>query len=726
LISNSNPASRIPAGSLLELPHPDSAPSFILRRIGVGLLFIILYVLLDRLTTYFQIWHGVSAWYPPVGLGLAMLAGMGWWFAPLMYLAGTVASLVNYHESPATLTFWLMNLVVVGGYGGVAFFLRRILRLSPLFASLRNVLRFVTLTFTAAFCVAFLGTALFLHDKIIRPHEFLSAALNWWIGDTTSLICFAPVLLVHVVPRLRRYVGLPVATPDLPLLDRRRPGLPAFWRHFDGALQLLAVPATIWIVFGWDLARSFELYYLFFLPIFWIAVRRGIRGVTVGIAALTFGVMLMLWAFPLDLHRLGLLQFVLLTVSLTGMCLGSLIAERVEAHQLAQENEERVRLLLDSTGEAIYGLDVKGRCVFSNPACLRLLGYAGPADLMGKNMHRLMHHTRPDGTPYPIGECPLFEAFRAGRPTHLPEEIAWRADGTSVPVEFWSHPILREGEILGAVVTFIDITERKRAADALLQAKEAAESASRAKSEFVANMSHEIRTPMNGIIGMADLMLDTQLSAEQREFLELLKTSADSLLVLLNDILDFSKIEAGKLDLDPIEFAFHQSITDTLKVMRFRASQKGLALNGRLSASIPAILVGDPARVRQVLINLLGNAIKFTQKGEVSLEVDGESSGAGLMTLHFRVRDSGIGIPREQQRRIFEAFTQADSSTTRKFGGTGLGLAITTRLVHLMGGKIWVESEPGVGSTFHFTAVFGLPVANPEVSTQKITQGISQ
>ena len=708
-----------------------SAPLRLLRRpnllrVAIGVAFVGLYVLLDRTTVLFQMWDGISAWYPPVGLSLAAMFGLGMWFAPLAWLAGILASVVNFNESPASITFWLVNLAVTGGYAGAAILLRRVFRVSPQLRSLRDVMWFVCVAFFTSLFVAAASSALFVHAKLLPAQAYLRGALNWWICDAASLVCFAPFLLVHVVPKLRRFAGMRPISDEIARMGRRRPGSRRSRRSIESVAQLLSIPFTLWVVFGWDLARSSELYYLFFLPILWIAVRRGIYGATTGILALNTGVMLTLWYFPMELHRLVMLQFVLLTVSLTGLCLGGLIAERAQSQRKAEMSEERVRLLLDSTGEAIYGLDMIGLCIFSNPACLRLLGYTSQDDLLGKNMHKLIHHTRANGSPYPVQDCPLYAAFLGGHPSYDPDEIVWRSDGTSFPVEFRSYPILRDGEILGAVVTFVDITERRRVQQELLRAKEVAESANRAKSEFLANMSHEIRTPMNGIIGMTDLALDTTLSLEQREFLDLIKVSADSLLVLLNDILDFSKIEAGKLDLDPIEFAFHQTVNDTLKVMRFRARQKGLQLNGRLGLEIPPLLIGDPARLRQVLINLLGNAIKFTERGEITLDVQEEKSQQDQINLHFRVRDTGIGIPREQQSLIFEAFTQADSSTTRKYGGTGLGLAITARLVELMGGKIWVESSPGLGSTFHFTAKFGLATVVEGLSVQNSTQGVSK
>ena len=271
-----------------------------------------------------------------------------------------------------------------------------------------------------------------------------------------------------------------------------------------------------------------------------------------------------------------------------------------------------------------------------------------------------------------------------------------------------------DGVFLGYIGSCLDLTEHKQVQENLQRAKDAAESVSRAKSEFLAVVSHEIRTPMNGILGMTDLALETDLAPEGREFIELVKVSANSLMGVINNILDFSKIEAGKLSVDPVDFNLRESLANATKMLAPRAREKGLELVCQVQPDVPQTMRGDWMRLRQILVNLVGNAIKFTEHGEIVVLAELDSWTDTCLTLHWTVRDTGIGIAPEKQKMIFDPFVQADSSTTRRYGGTGLGLAICARLVEIMGGKIWVDSVPDQGSTFHFLARFEAEVSSGE------------
>jgi PAS domain S-box-containing protein len=364
-----------------------------------------------------------------------------------------------------------------------------------------------------------------------------------------------------------------------------------------------------------------------------------------------------------------------------------------ERHRLATN----IRQLLDASGEGVYGLDARGVVTFVNRRGSELLGYE-PHELIGRVMHEVTHYSHRDGTAYPVDECPVYRAATEGIPCEVDDEVMWRKDGIPLQVGYSASPVREQGRVSGAVVHFRDITARKRAELELIVARDAAEAANRAKSDFLARMSHELRTPLNSIIGFANVLLKNKSGAFQESdltFLTRIAANGRHLLGLINDILDLSKIEAGHMTLEVSEVALDALVRETVDEIEGQARDRAVPVRAELPVRTLPIET-DQARMKQVLINLIGNALKFTEKGEVVVRLETDDAGR---PVRLAVHDTGIGIPPDRLDAIFNVFEQAESMITRRFGGTGLGLAISRSLCDLMGHRLEVASVEGEGTT---------------------------
>jgi PAS domain S-box-containing protein len=660
----------------------------------------VLYFVTGRLGVAWAIPPGIatSVW-PPSGIALAavLLRGRrvwpGIWLGSVSVNIGTLFN--DTSLAPVLASLMVVSFIGVGSFlqplVGAALIQRFIGRQSP-FTRAQDVFKFAGLGMLSCVVSPSCGVTSLCVGGKLPWSAFAYNWWTWWLGDLLGVLVVTSLVLAWSQPPWPRWQ------------PRRLP---------ETAVGLGFTILVAYLVFGGWLSVSIvrdPLAYVLIPFMIWAAVRFGPRGVTtlaLVVAALAIGgTSEGFGPFAADTVNESLLKlqaFVGIVAS-TGLVLAAALVENRQAQEALRDSEERFRQLAENIPQVFWISDTRPfQTLYVSPAFEEVWGRPRQSLYdQGGSFVDAVHPEDQEGV-----RATLAQQHRGEATAH--EYRIVRPDGSIRWIWDRGFPIKNKfGQVYRTVGIAEDITERKRAEEDLQRAKDAAEAASRAKSEFLANVSHEIRTPLNGILGMTELMLDTDLAPKQREYLSLAKASTGSLMTVINDLLDFAKIEAGKLDLHLVPFRLRDGLDHVLKALAVRAHKKGLELACQIMTDVPDALVGDPNRLWQIVVNLIGNAIKFTERGQITLQIDVVAQTAQEVALHFAVRDTGIGIPADKLRLIFQPFEQADPSTTRKYEGTGLGLAISSQLIALMGGRIWVESTVGLGSTFHFTTRFGL------------------